>query len=145
MDDVSQRTLDLWDTLLPAERLRLLRTLRAWRCVGSDAHRPLEKITGGHRERLAIVYVRQSTPQQIERHQESTRLQYALVDRAVDLGWQHPSGVVVDDDLGRTGTTIEGRPRQARRATVPRPQGAAEFHRFRKPDHEIERRVRAGL
>jgi DNA invertase Pin-like site-specific DNA recombinase len=71
--------------------------------------RPLEKITGGHRERLAIVYVRQSTPQQIERRQESTRLQYALVDRAVDLGWQHPSVVVVDDDLGRTGTTIEGR------------------------------------
>jgi len=73
------------------------------RCV-----RPPEKITGGHGERLAIVYVRQSTPQQIERHQESTRLQYALVDRAVDLGWQHRSVVVVDDDLGRTGTTIEG-------------------------------------
>jgi hypothetical protein len=36
-----------------------------------------------HLERLAIVYVRQSTPQQIERNQESTRLQYALVERAV--------------------------------------------------------------
>src|SRR5690349_14583637 len=41
-----------------------------------------EKIRREHRERLAVVYVRQSTVQQIERHQESTRLQYALVDRA---------------------------------------------------------------
>ena len=38
-----------------------------------------EKIHSRHRERLAIIYIRQSTPQQVERHQESTRLQYALV------------------------------------------------------------------
>ena len=43
-----------------------------------------EKICRRHRERLAIVYIRQSTVQQVERHQESTRLQYALVDRALD-------------------------------------------------------------
>jgi len=70
---------------------------------------PPEKIASRHRERLAIVYVRQSTPQQIERHQESTRLQYALVDRAVDLGWQRECVLIVDDDLGRTASTIEGR------------------------------------
>src|SRR3984957_13587283 len=46
-----------------------------------------EKISRRHRERLAIVYIRQSTVQQVERHQESTRLQYALVDRAFHLGW----------------------------------------------------------
>ena len=46
-----------------------------------------DKITGRHRDRLAVVYVRQSTPQQVGRHQESTRLQYALVDRALQLGW----------------------------------------------------------
>jgi excisionase family DNA binding protein len=68
-----------------------------------------EKIFRRHRERLAIVYIRQSTVQQIERHQESTRLQYALVDRAFHLGWARETIVVVDDDLGRSGATIEGR------------------------------------
>jgi len=68
-----------------------------------------EKIFRRHRERLAIVYIRQSTVQQVERHQESTRLQYALADRAFHLGWARESIVVVDDDLGRSGATIEGR------------------------------------
>jgi DNA invertase Pin-like site-specific DNA recombinase len=68
-----------------------------------------EKIFRRHRDRLAIVYIRQSTVQQVERHQESTRLQYALVDRAFHLGWARETIVVVDDDLGRSGTTIEGR------------------------------------
>jgi DNA invertase Pin-like site-specific DNA recombinase len=68
-----------------------------------------EKIFRRHRERLAIVYIRQSTVQQVERHQESTRLQYALVDRAFHLGWARETIVVVDDDLGRSGASIEGR------------------------------------
>jgi DNA invertase Pin-like site-specific DNA recombinase len=68
-----------------------------------------EKIFRRHRERLAIVYIRQSTVQQVERHQESTRLQYALVDRAFHLGWAREMIVVVDDDLGRSGASIEGR------------------------------------
>jgi excisionase family DNA binding protein len=68
-----------------------------------------EKIFRRHRERLAIVYIRQSTIQQVERHQESTRLQYALVDRAFQLGWARETIVVVDDDLGRSGASIEGR------------------------------------
>lgn len=68
-----------------------------------------DKIHGRHQERLAIVYVRQSTPQQIERHQESTRLQYALVERASSLGWPREQVVVIDDDLGRSGATAEGR------------------------------------
>src|SRR5215471_9133845 len=68
-----------------------------------------EKIHRRHRERAAIVYIRQSTPQQVERHQESTRLQYALVDRAFQLGWARETIIVIDDDLGRSGTTIEGR------------------------------------
>src|SRR5947209_5960947 len=59
-----------------------------------------EKIHSRHRERLAVVYIRQSTPQQVERHQESTRLQYALVDRAFQFGWARESIVVIDDDLG---------------------------------------------
>jgi DNA invertase Pin-like site-specific DNA recombinase len=68
-----------------------------------------EKIRRDHRDRLAIVYIRQSTMQQVERHQESTRLQYALVERAYSLGWARELIVVIDDDLGRSGTTIEGR------------------------------------
>ena len=68
-----------------------------------------EKISRRHRERLAIVYIRQSTVQQVERHQELTRLQYALVDRAFHLGWARETIVVVDDDLGRSGASIEGR------------------------------------
>jgi len=68
-----------------------------------------ERISRRHRDRLAIVYIRQSTMQQVERHQESTRLQYALVDRAFAFGWRREAIVVVDDDLGRSGATIEGR------------------------------------
>lgn len=46
------------------------------------------KIQSHHRDRQAVVYVRQSTLQQVSRHQESTRLQYGLVDRALGLGWR---------------------------------------------------------
>jgi DNA invertase Pin-like site-specific DNA recombinase len=67
------------------------------------------KIDCQHRERLAIVYIRQSSVQQVERHQESTRLQYALVDRAIQFGWSRETIVVIDDDLGRSGATIAGR------------------------------------
>jgi DNA invertase Pin-like site-specific DNA recombinase len=67
------------------------------------------KIHRRHRERSAIVYIRQSTIQQVERHQESTRLQYALVERAFQFGWAREAIVVIDDDLGRSGATIEGR------------------------------------
>nr|WP_294528856.1 recombinase family protein [uncultured Rhodopila sp.] len=68
-----------------------------------------ERIQRRHRERSAIVYVRQSTVQQVERHQESTRLQYALVERAFQFGWPREAIIVIDDDLGRSGATIEGR------------------------------------
>ena len=44
-----------------------------------------DKIRRRHLERTAMVYIRQSTVQQVERHQELTRLQYALVDRALQL------------------------------------------------------------
>src|SRR6202050_2725335 len=68
-----------------------------------------DKILRGHQDRLAIVYVRQSTVQQVERHQESTRLQYALADRAAQYGWGREQIVVIDDDLGRSGASVEGR------------------------------------
>src|ERR1700684_367552 len=68
-----------------------------------------EKNSRRHRGRLAIVHISQTTVQQVERHQESTRRQCALVDRAFHLGWARESILVVDDDLGRSGATIEGR------------------------------------
>src|SRR5262245_4421708 len=68
-----------------------------------------EKILPRHLERLAVVYVRQSTLQQVLAHQESTRLQYSLVRRAVALGWAEARVLVIDEDLGRSGTSVEGR------------------------------------
>ncbi len=52
---------------------------------------PAEKIQAWHRDRLAVVYVRQSTPQQVLDHQESTRLQYGLAQQAQTLGWPPPA------------------------------------------------------
>ena len=68
------------------------------------------KIQGYHHDRLAIIYIRQSTLQQVERHSESTKLQYALVEKAYNLGWAKDKVIVIDDDLGRSGTNAEGRP-----------------------------------
>ena len=67
------------------------------------------KLRDWHLDRWAIVYVRQSTPQQVNDHQESTARQYALAGRAVDLGWSAERVLVIDDDLGRSGQSVEGR------------------------------------
>lgn len=66
------------------------------------------KLTPEHLRRAAVVYVRQSKPSQVIHHQESKRLQYALVDRAGSLGFQQVT--VIDDDLGRTGSGLVERP-----------------------------------
>jgi DNA invertase Pin-like site-specific DNA recombinase len=68
------------------------------------------KLKAWHLDRSAVVYVRQSTPQQVIDHQESTARQYALADRAVELGWPRERVVVIDDDLGKSGQSAEGRP-----------------------------------
>ncbi len=68
------------------------------------------KIHPSHLDRLAIVYVRQSTPQQVIDHQESLKRQYALVDLAVQLGWSAQRVEVIDEDQGHSGSTAEGRP-----------------------------------
>ena len=59
-----------------------------------------------HLQRLALVYVRQSHPQQVTEHVESTARQYALVDRAVALGWSRARVVVIDEDQGQSGQSI---------------------------------------
>jgi DNA invertase Pin-like site-specific DNA recombinase len=68
-----------------------------------------EKITDEHLQRIAIVYVRQSTQRQVLEHRESTARQYALADRAVALGWPSAAVEVIDEDQGRSGSSAEGR------------------------------------
>ena len=67
-----------------------------------------DKITDKHLERAAYVYIRQSTLQQVRHNQESNRRQYALQDRARDLGFE--TVFVIDDDLGISGAGTEQRP-----------------------------------
>lgn len=62
------------------------------------------KISAAHRQRLAVVYLRQSTLRQVIDHPESTRRQYALRERALELGWPEAFIVVNDEDLGQSGT-----------------------------------------
>jgi DNA invertase Pin-like site-specific DNA recombinase len=68
-----------------------------------------EQILPPHWERLAVVYVRQSTRPQVLEHQESTRLPYGVVRRAVAWGWPESRGLVIDEDLGRSSPSAEGR------------------------------------
>ena len=57
----------------------------------ADQHR----IAPRHLERSAIVYVRQSDPQQVREHTESTRLQRGLREKAIALGWPNPTLIVI--------------------------------------------------
>ncbi len=61
------------------------------------------KIHDEHLSRLAVVYVRQSSTQQVLHHRESRERQYALVDHAVNLGWPRERIVVIDEDQGQSG------------------------------------------
>jgi DNA invertase Pin-like site-specific DNA recombinase len=69
----------------------------------SDTIQPL------HLRRLAIIYVRQSSPNQILKNQESLQLQYDLQYRAHNAGWPPGQVRIIDTDLGRTGRTADGR------------------------------------
>jgi excisionase family DNA binding protein len=64
----------------------------------------MSKISADHLRRQAYVYVRQSTPGQVKNHPESKQLQYALAERAAQLGWQ--AAKVIDDDQGRSASGI---------------------------------------
>jgi len=67
------------------------------------------KIQPQHQERLAVVYVRQSSPRQVLENRESRELQYNLVRRAVAYGWHEDRVLVIDDDQGQSGSTAENR------------------------------------
>ena len=67
------------------------------------------KISDDHRRKPAYIYLRQSTPGQVRHHQESTERQYALREKAIDLGWSEGTVRILDRDLGKTGTEMTAR------------------------------------
>jgi len=67
------------------------------------------KIKPTHTQRSACVYIRQSTPGQVEHNRESTARQYALAERAAQLGWPKEQVVIIDEDLGLSGSTTDKR------------------------------------
>lgn len=68
-----------------------------------------QKLQGRHLERLAVVYIRQSSMAQVHHHQESTKLQYSLVEMARRLGWAPERILTLDEDLGLSGASAQGR------------------------------------
>jgi DNA invertase Pin-like site-specific DNA recombinase len=67
------------------------------------------KLHAAHLKRDAMIYVRQSTPGQVARNTESRERQYELASKAQALGWPPGQVVVVDDDLGRSGSDATAR------------------------------------
>lgn len=66
-------------------------------------------VTPHHLSRSAVIYIRQSTPHQVISNQESRRLQYALKQRALDLGWHQDDVIVIDCDLGVSASSAQNR------------------------------------
>ena len=116
------RPLRLWNTFRPETHRQLV-------ALWSDLlHRQLEPPAGGRTSReapamnalsskiearhlrlRAIVYVRQSTPRQVQVNAESTRRQYQLAERARQMGWPAARIEVIDEDLGLSGASSHGR------------------------------------
>src|SRR2546427_13298941 len=71
-------------------------------------HNPV-LITPQHLTRKAVIYIRQSTPHQVVSHQESLRLQYALGERARQLGWPNEAIDIIDEALGLTAASAAHR------------------------------------
>lgn len=67
------------------------------------------KVKPAHTHRAAVIYVRQSSPTQVVNNRESTERQYALVQRAIDLGWQREHITILDEDQGISGDGIAKR------------------------------------
>ena len=100
-------------TVLAGERRRPVRARAGRGGGGAGQHDHLgagrhavngeHKITSSHRERAALIYLRQSSMAQVREHTESTRSQYGLADTAAGLGWPRTSIEVIDTDLGISG------------------------------------------
>jgi DNA invertase Pin-like site-specific DNA recombinase len=77
----------------------------------------LAKVTAAHRRRSALIYIRQSSPSQVESNRESTLRQYGLVEHAKTLGWPSDQIALIDDDLGISGEFTTNRNGFARLTT----------------------------
>ena len=101
----------VWETLPPERQLQVAVRL-AWllaRIVEAGAMSDRDKIIGRYRHARAVVYVRQSSPGQVQNNHESRALQYALRERAIELGWPAELVAVVDEDPARSGASTDGR------------------------------------
>lgn len=67
------------------------------------------KVTTSHLKRNAYIYIRQSTEYQVRENIESKERQYELVRMAQQYNWSKDSIIVIDDDLGRSGSSTTGR------------------------------------
>ena len=83
----------------------------------------ITKIGASHLGRAAYIYLRQSTPSQVEHNRESTQRQYALAAKAIELGWPSQQVIVIDQDLGLSGSGIVERNGFARLAIQPAAEG----------------------
>jgi len=68
-----------------------------------------DKVRATHLERRAVVYLRQSTLRQVHEHRESTARQYALRQRALELGWPPERIELIDEDMGQSGASADWR------------------------------------
>src|SRR4051812_4707051 len=80
-----------------------------WHETAVEIGEKCPKITASHLGRWAIVYVRQSHPQQVQRHPESAQVQADLQERAVAWGWPRERIRILDGDQGCSATTTVGR------------------------------------
>ena len=83
--------------------------IRTERVLEAPAALTPTKIRPHHRDRLAVVYVRQSSPQQVLENRESTARQYAVADYAQTLGWPAERVLIIDQDQGQSGTSAAHR------------------------------------
>jgi len=67
------------------------------------------KVTTDHLQHNAYLYIRQSTIRQVFENSESTKRQYALRERAISLGWSIENIIVIDSDLGQSGSSVGDR------------------------------------
>jgi DNA invertase Pin-like site-specific DNA recombinase len=77
--------------------------------AGNAGHRRASKVGPAQLDRIAIVYIRQSSPQQVLDHRESRARQYALADYAQQLGWPQERILVIDEDQGQSASSAEER------------------------------------
>ncbi|WP_247459053.1 recombinase family protein [Bradyrhizobium sp. 153] len=99
---------DLWSTLTPALRRQIVEDVAA---ILAEISHEVRVDHTSHLARKAVVYIRQSTPHQVVSNQESLRLQYALRQRARELGWREAAIDVIDADLGLSAASIAQRNR----------------------------------